>query len=214
MAYFPMFIDLKDKKCSVAGGGKVALRKVESLLKFEGAVEVIAPRICDEILAYGDRVKIRKKEAVPEDFKESFLVIAATDNRNVNHSISSFCREHHIFVNVIDSREECSFVFPATVKREDISVGVTTSGASPVLSSTIRKAVEKAVPEFYGPLSRELGRWREELKERIREEAVRKKIFRSLTELGIEQEGKLPTEQVESLIRDEMEKYRKIQEEV
>lgn len=204
MAYFPMFIDLKDKKCSVAGGGKVALRKVESLLKFEGRVEVISPEICEELLAYEEQIQIQRKKAVPEDFKDSFLVIAATDNRAVNHAISDYCKEHHIFVNVIDCKEECSFVFPATVKREDISVGITTSGASPVLSSTIRKAVEEAVPEFYGTLSVELGKWREELKERIGEESVRRKIFRKLVLLGIEQEGELFEEQVEELIKGAM----------
>lgn len=204
MAYFPMFIDLKDKKCSVAGGGQVALRKVESLLKFEGCVEVIAPAICEELDALKDKIRIYRRKAVLEDFKDSFLVIAATDSREVNHAISTYCHQHHIFVNVIDSQPECSFVFPATVKREEIIVGITTSGTSPVLSSQIRKSVEEAVPQYYGTLSLELGRWREELKIRIKEEKVRKKIFRKLAQLGMEQEGKLSTEQVEELIRENL----------
>lgn len=206
MAYFPMFIDIKGKKCTVAGGGAVALRKIESLLKFEGCVEVIAPMICEEIKELAEKIRLTgelcliEREVKQEDLKDSFLVIAATNQRETNHAISGYCREQGIFVNVIDSKEECSFVFPATVKRENISIGITTSGGSPVLSSTIRKSVEQSVPEYYGKLSVDLGNWREELKVRVEKESVRKKIFRELALQGIEKEGKLSREDFEKII--------------
>jgi siroheme synthase-like protein len=202
MAYFPMFIDLEGKKCTVAGGGSVAHRKVESLLKYEASVEVIAPDICEEIRSLSGDLHLAEREVRLEDLSDSFLVIAATDQRKVNQEISSYCRRHNIFVNVIDSKKECSFVFPATVKREKISIGVTTSGGSPVLSSTIRKSIEKAVPEYYGRLSVELGSWREELKERVASADLRKKMFRALTLRGIEQKGQLDRGDFEQIIKE------------
>lgn len=200
MSYFPMFIDLKEKKCLIAGGGKVALRKAESLLKFEGQVKVIAPVVCGEIKKLEGDIQWIEREVELEDLSDCFLVIAATNCRKVNHQISAYCKERHIFVNVIDCKEECSFVFPATVKREDISIGITTSGASPVLSSTIRKSVEKAVPDYYGILSLQLGEWREELKERVKDEPKRREIFRNLVLKGLEQEGNLSREDFERMI--------------
>lgn len=200
MAYFPIFMDIKGKKCSVAGGGKVAFRKIESLLKFEGSVEVIAPVICDEIRNLTGEVRLVEREAELEDFKDSFLVIAATNKRQLNQAISEYCRQREIFVNVIDRKEECSFVFPATVKRENISIGITTSGGSPVLSSTIRKSIEQCVPEYYGELSVKLGNWREELKLRVEKEALRKKIFRELVFMGIEKEGDISRQDFEKMI--------------
>lgn len=206
MAYFPMFIDLKEKKCIVVGGGKVALRKVESLIRFESEVIVIAPELCDEMRALEGQIQILQKEAEEIDLKGSFLVIAATNKREINHAVSTYCRREHIFVNVIDSKEECSFVFPATVKRETISIGITTSGGSPHLSSSIRKKIEQAVPEYYGTLAQQLGEWREELKDRILEEPMRRKIFRQLVEEGMERKEPFTREDLEQIIKENTKK--------
>lgn len=206
MAYFPLFVEIEGKDCAVAGGGKVAYRKIESLLKFGGRVKVVAPAFCSEILALKDKVSLVKKEACPEDFEGCFLVIAATNAREVNRGISEYCKMRGIFVNVIDSQEECSFVFPAVVKRGDVSIGITTSGGSPALSAAIRKSVEQSVPEFYGELSEKLKRWRKDLKKRIADEKVRRAVFTKLVEAGIQKGGNLSQEDLEEIIADPGEK--------
>ncbi|MDO4554589.1 MAG: bifunctional precorrin-2 dehydrogenase/sirohydrochlorin ferrochelatase [Lachnospiraceae bacterium] len=204
MAYFPMFIDLKGKRCVIAGGGKVACRKAESLCRFEAQVEVIAPEICPELEAFEDsnrEISFQKRAVEREDLVGSFLVIAATDSRKVNRMVSEFCREEDIFVNVIDSQEESTFVFPATLKREDISVGITTSGSSPFLSSSIRKTIEKAVPEYYGELSKSLGRIREKVKAEVPLESDRRKIMKWVTQTGLEKKEVLSADEVEQIIK-------------
>ena len=171
MAYFPIFIEIEKKKCLVVGGGKVALRKVETLLRYDAQVHVVSREICTEIRALLPPENIHEEELLPSPgdtnagellpecscgsewplpdyFTGAALVVAATGSREVNHRVAQFCRERRIPVNVADAPEECTFFFPAVVKKGDISIGVNTGGKSPAVSSQVRRDIEKAIPDY------------------------------------------------------------------
>lgn len=201
MAYFPFFINLKHRKCFIIGGGMVAYRKVLAFLEFEADITVIAPEFCEEILILNDRLTLLRKKYQEEDLADAFCVIAATNQSEINRAISEYCRNHGILINVVDELDECSFLFPAYIKRGDISIGVTTSGKSPVMAGEIKRNIQDALPDYYGDLVETLGSYRELIKERIPSEKKRAAIFRELARIGVEQGGRISREAVEAVIK-------------
>lgn len=176
MAYFPLFVDLKDRICIVIGGGTVAARKVKVLLEFEAKVVVIAPEICASIKECSC-VSIEKEYYNVSQITEGFLVIAATDNQMVNERIAQDCKTLDIWVNVVDNKDLCTFVFPASIKKGDLVVGVTTSGKNPSVSKILQHKIEEIIP---GRLIEELEAisvYREELKSKEISEDEKKKAL-------------------------------------
>ena len=147
---FPLFIDLSDKQCLIIGAGKVAQRKILTLLKFTENITVISPKVTDTILkiAEENEIKLIKKAFCEADINGYFLVVAATDNRELNHLISIICKSKDIFVNVADSYEDCTFVFPAVSKYNNIVAGITSSGQNPKLTKELRKKIDKILNEI------------------------------------------------------------------
>lgn len=205
MAYFPMFVDLKNELCIIVGGGQIAYRKIRALLEFEAKVTVIAPEFCEDITALGYKITKKKKGYETIDIKEAFLVIAATDDFDLNQRISGECKKEKIPVNVVDIKEECGFIFPAYVKKGDITVGVTSSGKSPIISQKIKKKIQETIPDYMAGLVDFLGNVREEVKLSFEEEEKRKKVFKQLVELGCLKHGKLTDEDVLEIILKEKE---------
>ncbi len=101
MSYFPMFIELKGRQCLVVGGGQVAYRKVKKLLRFGAEITVISPEILPEILAIGE-VACQKKQFEDTDIGEQTLVVAASNDKELNHRISGICRKKKIWANAVD----------------------------------------------------------------------------------------------------------------
>lgn len=201
MACFPVFIDIKQKKCLVVGGGKVALRKVETLLRYGACVHVVAEEICSEICEKLPPVQRREGHVTEEDIDGSSMVIAATNSRDTNHWISEICHEQNIPVNVIDDPKECSFIFPAVVKKGDISIGINTGGKSPILSQTIRKTIEKDIPDYYAALAEQLGDLRDYVKGHFKKEEDRKKILKCVAAEAFALERTLFPEEINEIIR-------------
>lgn len=148
MAYFPMFIDLRGKECLVVGGGEVALRKIEQLVKFAPSLCVIAPAIHPEIeeLAQTYPIHIEKRPYKSDDLNDRFLVIGALDDLSEQEKIFNFCMDHHIHVNCVDSPAWCSFIFPALIVKDDLCVGINTAGRAPAVSSALRQYLTKMIP--------------------------------------------------------------------
>lgn len=114
MAYFPFFVDIEKQKCLIAGGGIVALRKVEVLLPYGPAITVVSPEFAPELreLAEQSGVLLKERDFRMEDLNGADFVVAATDDPVLNRQISLTCRENRIPVNVVDVKDECSFIFP------------------------------------------------------------------------------------------------------
>lgn len=203
MAYFPFMIELKDKNCVIAGGGRVAARKVETMLEFGANVTVIAPEISEEILRLAEQWNFTVKclAICEEDLSHADIVIMATDDEKVNSLMAAFCREHHILVNVVDVKEECDFYFPAIIKQEDVVIAVSTGGESPLLAARIKKDIQQKISACYGKLAKILGKVRGEILSQVKAPAARKQLFAELLEQGLEQEGELSKEQIDEKIR-------------
>jgi siroheme synthase-like protein len=160
MAYFPLFVNLENKKIIVLGGGKTALRKINSLVRFDCKLAVIAPKICDEIKAI-EGISIHESNMTLDVLDNADYVIAATKRADVNEKIGKYCQEKHIQVNVADNKELSTFLFPGIVMREDLVVGVTTGGNSSNVAKEIRNMIDKLIPLEYGALTRKMAAYRE-----------------------------------------------------
>ena len=224
MAYFPIFIEIEKKKCLVVGGGKVALRKVETLLRYDAQVHVVSREICTEIRALLPPENIHEEELLPSPgdtnagellpecscgsewplpdyFTGAALVVAATGSREVNRRVAQFCRERRIPVNVADAPEECTFFFPAVVKKGDISIGVNTGGKSPTVSSQVRRDIEKAIPDYYEAIADQLGALREYVKSHVEREPDRRKILKQAAASAFLKERILSQNEINTIIR-------------
>jgi siroheme synthase-like protein len=179
MAYFPLFIDLKERRCLVVGGGTVALRKIETLLRFDAEITVISPATQPGIgrLADAGRLTYRRKPYQSGDAAGFFLVIAATSDPETNRLIYEEASRLNIWVNTADDFRKCSFIFPAVARNGDLVVGVSSSGQFPVLSRLLREQIA-AFPLFKREFS--LRKWidlRQRLQREIDDPEMRGRIL-------------------------------------
>lgn len=184
MAYFPFFVDIDGREGLIAGGGTVALRKAEKLLPYGPRLTVIAPHILPELQNIPS-ITCLEKDFTPSALQGKDFVIAATDDASLNGLISRLCREAHIPVNVVDDKELCSFLFPALVKRGELSVGISTAGASPSAAVYVKEQVEAALPENFESILDFLSTAREQVKARV-SEPRRGQVLRDLFTLCAE----------------------------
>ncbi|WP_283680923.1 precorrin-2 dehydrogenase/sirohydrochlorin ferrochelatase family protein [Parablautia sp. Marseille-Q6255] len=128
--YFPMFVDLTDKKVVVAGAGTIAKRRIRALAEFTDRLVVVAPEVNQELKEMEARGKltILKKHCEREDLYDAALVIAATNDNKINQEIYSVCKCLGIPVNVCADKTKCDFYFPGIVTDENFVVGISTSG--------------------------------------------------------------------------------------
>lgn len=203
MAYFPFFVDLKGKRCLIAGGGTVACRKALTLLDYGPDIVIVAPWVNPElerlIKESGGTLTWRRREFEESDLEAMDFVIAGTSDEETNRRISNWCKERKLPVNAADLQEECTFIFPALMKEGDITVGISTGGSSPTLARYIKELVKEAVPKDLGSLAKELGSYRNMVRERLDSLSVRRSVFTTMTEEGIRQGG-FTREQAEELI--------------
>lgn len=166
--HYPVFLNIVEKKCVVVGGGKVALRKVKVLLSHGASVTVISPTLCSEVLelAENNRINVLQRQFRPGDLHDAFIAVAATDNRDTNCLVIEEARSKAILVNVVDDAEKSDFIVPAQMRREDITIAVSTAGKSPALARKIRKKLEKEYGEEYGTLLQLISKLRDEIKQR------------------------------------------------
>jgi precorrin-2 dehydrogenase/sirohydrochlorin ferrochelatase len=165
MAYYPINVDLKDRLCIVVGGGKVAERKVQGLLICDAKIAVISPHVTDNLAVLADETKIiwYEKDFQQGDLKEAFLVIAATDDESVQEQVFEEAERLHLLINVADVPKRCNFILPATVRRGDLAVSISTGGKSPALAKQLRMELEKRFGPEYKILINILGKLREEI---------------------------------------------------
>src|SRR5579862_4011620 len=140
MDYLPIFLSLEGRRAVVVGGGHVAARKVEVLLKAGASVTVVAPNLQPQLAARAAAGELGHVAAafVPAHLDGTTLVVAATNDSEVNAAVSRAAQQRHIPVNVVDQPALCSFIFPAIVDRSPLVVAVSSGGAAPVLARRVR----------------------------------------------------------------------------
>lgn len=189
MPLFPIFIDLKGRKALIVGGGRVALRKAERLSPYGADIFAVAPEFIPGFAGIPG-VTLLERRFEPGDIDGAALVIAATDDGELNAAVSELCRWENIPVNVVDDLEKCSFVFPALVQRGELSVGISTGGASPSAAQYVRRGVEQLVPEGFEGILDFLSAHRAEVKAALPPER-RAAAFAALFERCLERGGPL-----------------------
>ncbi len=179
MEYLPTFFDVRFRACLVVGGGEVAARKAELLMRAGAAVTVVAPELSISLAQYRDTGKLSHRARVfrPGDIEGCTLVIAATDDEAVNREVSELCRGRAIPVNVVDAPELCSFIVPSIVDRSPVIVAVSSGGASPVLARILRTKLETMLPASYGRLATLAESFRERVKRRFSDLAQRRRFW-------------------------------------
>ncbi|MBU4476153.1 precorrin-2 dehydrogenase/sirohydrochlorin ferrochelatase family protein, partial [Pseudodesulfovibrio aespoeensis] len=164
MRYYPIFVNLENKGCLVVGAGEVGKRKIQSLIDSgAGTVTIIDTRPADPEMASllaQDHVSFQCREFRDTDLDGKFLVIACTSSEEVNWRISTLCAERAILCNIVDQPEKCSFIVPATVKRGDLTVAISTAGRSPAMAKRIRKELQESFGDEYAGLLTLMGRIR------------------------------------------------------
>jgi siroheme synthase-like protein len=149
--FFPILINLRKYPCLVIGGGKVALRKVTTLMNFNASVTVLSPMICKPLINLAEKSKIRliKKPYNKLYIKNFELIFCATDNPEINLTVYSDCKAEKKLLNVADVPELCDFILPATFKRGDLSISVSSQGKAPFYASETRRKLEHIFPAYY-----------------------------------------------------------------
>ncbi|HFG6921869.1 siroheme synthase CysG [Acinetobacter baumannii] len=170
MDIFPISLKLQQQRCLIVGGGHIALRKATLLAKAGAIIDVVAPAIEDQLLQL---IKTTGGEPFIEAFAEKFLstpyrlVIAATNDAEVNKTVFEQCEARNLLVNSVDDIPHCRFMVPAIIDRSPLIVSVASNGTSPVLSRQIRTQLETSIPHGIGKLAEFSGKWRNQVKEKI-----------------------------------------------
>lgn len=199
MSYFPFFIEIANKPCLIAGGGIVALRKIEKLMPFGVEIVVVSPSFCKEIEEMEGIQRICRKFH-PTDIVGKMFVIGATDDEAVNQQISDICNAEGILVNIVDDREKCSFFFPALVKKGEFVAGFSSGGGSPLAAQYIRQKVEEVVPDHFDRVVEVLSSVRQQIKTEIPDVKEREKAFRKVFDFAMENNGEVTEEEIRVLL--------------
>jgi uroporphyrin-III C-methyltransferase/precorrin-2 dehydrogenase/sirohydrochlorin ferrochelatase len=179
MRYFPLFLDLAGKPVLLVGGGEVAARKY-SLLREAGAqCIVVAPWLGEALSAALARGEIthHAREFAVSDIEGVWLVVAATDSRDVNSAVSAAANAARLPCNVVDDRELSSFIMPAIIDRSPVQIAVSTGGTSPVLARLIRERLETLLDSSLGPLAAFADRWRVAIKTKFADIGARRRFL-------------------------------------
>lgn len=179
MDWFPITLKVKDRPCLIVGGGEVAARKVHLLLESQAHIIVVAPTLCrtlNEALEQ-NQITHHARSFSPKDINNIVLVIAATDDEKINQQVARIATALYIPVNVVDCPDLCTFTVPSIVRRDPVLIAVSTGGASPVLARLLRARLETMIPTVYGKLAGLLGAFREQVKTRFSDAALRRRFW-------------------------------------
>ncbi|OHB86083.1 MAG: siroheme synthase [Planctomycetes bacterium RIFCSPHIGHO2_02_FULL_40_12] len=182
--FYPIYLDVKGKRCVIVGGGKVAYRKVCSLKESGADVIVVSPDICSE-MADVEGITLIKTKYEEKFLRGALLVIAATDNEAVNEKVALDAGKRNLIVNVVDHPELCSFIVPSTINRGDLCISISTGGASPAVAKSIREKLEDVFGSEYEEYLNLLTKMRSIAMSDIKNSAKRRKVLRRLAEKDI-----------------------------
>ena len=205
MVFYPINLNIKDKKCVVIGGGIIATRKIKSLLAAQAQVFVISPQVTSIIQTLIDNQKINyiARDYQAGDIKGCFLVICATNNKKVNKMIAEEAESLGLLFNVIDDSTDSNFTVPAVIRRNDLLLTVSTNGKSPAVAKQIKAELSLIYGEEYGYFLNLIAKYRQELKTKVKNSKERECFWRDNLNkdiLTLLKEGKL--DEAEAKIKD------------
>jgi len=158
MAYFPAFLKLDNKKILIVGGGYIAYEKLDHLLDFTKDISVIALDLSDDMKkGIEDNNLIYEQRAYKTgDIKEFAVVIVAVDDIPLQAEIFAESKQYNCLCNSVDSVDYCDFIFPSYIKKDDLTIAVSTSGASPAMAKHLRMYLQNLIPDSIGEFLKEM----------------------------------------------------------
>ena len=179
---YPIFLDLRGKNCLVVGGGRVAQRKVGALREAGANVTVVSPGLTDELEKSADsgRLHWKARGFVEKDLRDLTLVIAATDNKDINERVHAAARRAGVLANIVDQPQMCDFFVPAVLRRGRLIFAVSTGGASPAFAAHVRDGLGEEFGPEYGYYLELVGDFRRRVRERVAEPARRDQAYERL----------------------------------
>ncbi|MCX5646788.1 MAG: bifunctional precorrin-2 dehydrogenase/sirohydrochlorin ferrochelatase [Phycisphaerae bacterium] len=184
MAKYPIFLELGGRRVVLVGGGAVAVRKADALLEARARLVVMAYKPSDAMTDLCTRhdIELVRDRYAKQYIAQAVLVIAATDDHDVNEQVCRDCQELEILCNVVDEPQLCDFFVPAVVKRGDLQIAIGTEGYCPAYAGHLRKKLEMEFTEEHGRFLAELERVRRDVIEQIPASADRKSLLGKLVD--------------------------------
>jgi uroporphyrin-III C-methyltransferase/precorrin-2 dehydrogenase/sirohydrochlorin ferrochelatase len=182
MEFLPIFYNIKDQLCLLVGGGDVAYRKASLLVMAGGKLRIVAPELGRDMrqLIKENACEYRAKKYSADDLDGVTLVIAGTDDLQVNIHVSEDARQLGLPTNVVDQPRLSNFIFPAIIDRSPLVIAVSSSGESPVLARLLRARLESLIPGTYGNLAKLVGHFRDQVKTRFSQINQRRAFWESV----------------------------------
>ncbi len=184
MDYLPINLSIKNKPCLVVGGGNVALRKARQLMNAGALLTVVAPEFHSGFLqlAASEELDLIKGEYHSDLLKNNRLIIAATDNAEVNKLVFADAEQKAILVNVVDQPELCRFIMPSVIDRSPLTIAISSSGSAPVFARMLREKIEWLLPKNIGAFLIKVNKDRITIAERYPELPTRRKFWETFFE--------------------------------
>lgn len=189
MDYLPIFCQLDNKPVLLVGGGEVAERKARLLLDAGAQLTVVAPELDPELaeLAANGSIEWLAGEFAPAQLTGKWLVVAATDRREVNALVYQSANQARIFSNVVDDPKRSSFIMPSIIDRSPLMVAISSGGKAPVLARLLREKLEAMLPQHLGAVAAFAGSLRDRIKTRFASMGERRRFWERL--LGADRLG-------------------------
>ena len=207
--YFPLFLDIKKSKFLIIGAGSVALAKLETILEFSDNILIVANNIAPQTAAF---IKEKKIEFIQDSYQKKYLdsidvIIAATNDSEVNHQISIDAKSEKKLINSVDDPENSNFIFGASFKKGDVVLSVSTAGTSPVLARLLKKKLQSHIPENLFLLNQFLVKNKELVKKKLTNLQARRLFWQDVIEGVIGNEVLLGNQvKAQNLLEEKLEK--------
>ncbi|MEG1311095.1 MAG: bifunctional precorrin-2 dehydrogenase/sirohydrochlorin ferrochelatase [Romboutsia sp.] len=184
---YPINLELQDIEITIIGGGDVAYRKCKNFLDFNKHIKVVSNKFIDEFSELEDKIEIIEDIYKEEYIKNSFIVVAATNNKEINKNIGIYCRNNGKLVNVVDDIKLSNYTVPSYIKRGDLLLSISTGGKSPSLSAKIKKELGKMYDDSYEEYINLLGIARVNIIKKYENISERKNILNELINLTLDE---------------------------
>lgn len=184
---YPINLNIDKMKITIIGGGKVAYRKATNFLNFNKTVTVVSKEFIEEFEEIKEKIDMIYDKYDKKYIEDSFVVVAATNDKQINHEIGVYCNQKGKLVNVVDDKELSNFTVPSYVKRGELLLSISTGGNSPSLSAKIKRELEEKYDESYGEYIELLGLARKKIIEENKDIKERRKKIKALIDLSIDE---------------------------
>lgn len=185
MNLYPVNLKIAGRRCTIVGGGQVALRKAEALLRCGALVRVVAPALDEGFEAFHGRFEHIARPYRWGDLEGSMLAIAATDDEETNQAVEEEAHGRHLLLNVVDQPERCSFYVPSSVRRGELLLTVATGGQLPALSKRLRQELEGQFGTEWEPVLNLLGKARQRVIATINDPEQKQRCLAALAALDL-----------------------------